>query len=139
MRREDEPDYEKEIFQPGWDCYCCRDTGIAINAARIIIEKWKLESQKIPVCQRKGCLAGEKLSTHYDPQVQGSLDWRLNPELCQEVDEYERAAWRESAKKELHGEKVLDFSSVIKSLRKRPRTPEEQELAQRKHLESRGK
>ena len=139
MRKEDEPNYDKEIYQPSWDCYCCRDTGIAINAARIIIKGWKLESQKIPVCQRDGCEAGEKLANHADPQVQASLDWRLHSDICSQVDSYERAARIESAKKEQSGEKVIDFSTVVKSLRSRPRSQQEQELAQRNHLESRGK
>ncbi|MGK7916479.1 MAG: hypothetical protein AB4038_13210 [Prochloraceae cyanobacterium] len=143
MRREDEPGYEKEIWQPDWSCFCCRDTGIAINAARLVIKGWKLDSHKIPVCQEDGCQAGEKLANHPERQVQASLDWRLNAPLCRQVDELERSSWREWVKQRqqshLTNNKVIDYSAAVKSLRSRPRSSEEEHLAQRKHAEARNK
>ena len=143
MRREDEAGYEKEIWQPDWNCFCCQDTGIAINAARLVIREWNLDSHKIPVCQKDGCEAGEKLANHINPQVRASLDWRLNVQICRQVDRQERESWQELAKKRqqghLNNNKVIDYSAAVKSLRSRPRSSEEEDLAQRKHADARSK
>jgi len=31
MRPECEPDYDRQLWQPSWDCFCCHDTGFVID------------------------------------------------------------------------------------------------------------
>ncbi len=33
MRRDSDPSYEPEIWQPDYSCFCCEDTGLAMHAA----------------------------------------------------------------------------------------------------------
>ncbi|MDJ0719041.1 MAG: hypothetical protein QNJ54_33255 [Prochloraceae cyanobacterium] len=181
MRAENQAGYQREIPLPNWDCFCCEDTGIAKNAAKMFIEGWSLGEYKLPVCQKVGCLSGEGYANHPDERVKASLDWRLDEDMCSEADEYEREAWKKWARKKqlghndsifyrepFHSEgvncegttvkkkgfpiknkdifsgkvdenEVIDFSTVVKSLRKRQRSQLEVELAQRQHLEERGK
>jgi len=143
MRAENQAGYQREIPLPNWDCFCCEDTGIAKNAAKMFIEGWSLGEYKLPVCQKVGCLSGERYANHPDERVKASLDWRLDEDMCSEADKYEREAWKKWARKKQEGKvdenKVIDFSTVVKSLRKRSRSQQEQELAQRNHLEEKAK
>ena len=133
LRREDDPNYEPEIWQPNWKCFCCEDTGLARHAAFKFIEGYILEKHKFPVCQRLGCEAGVRFGQ--SPALQYSLDWRLEGWMCEEADRSQREAWLESARQQQQRKRVvIDLSSIGKSLRKRSRTPEEEMLAQRKHL-----
>ena len=139
MRAETDPNYQKEIWQPEWNCFCCQDTGIAKNAARMFIKDWNLDRHKLPICRKPNCKASEIFSEHPEPRVQASLDWRLSPEMCEEVDRLEREAWREWAKKRQKNDKVIDYSEAVKSLRKRSRSSEEEYLAKRNHAEEKSK
>ncbi len=133
MRREDDPNYEPEIWQPDWQCFCCKDTGFAIYAAEMFIDGYNEERDKFPVCQNPGCEAGKKFGQV--PDLKYSLDWRLDAAMCAEADQTKREEWREWARRQQQKrQKVeIDLSTITKNLRKGSRTPTEEMEARQKH------
>jgi hypothetical protein len=139
MRPESEPDYEKELWQPNWRCYCCQDTGIIRpRLATLVIEGYDPSKDKIPVCQNQGC------SEVLGESINHCLDTRLKEDICQQLDQYERENWRKTLiywqkQRQLIKEqqaKTIELSQKM-SLRKQQRTPEEHQSAQRRHEEVR--
>ena len=132
MRPEDEPGYSKEIWQPRWKCYCCHDSGIVQpHLAQIAIADYNYDRDKLPRCQNTGCSAGN----HWDGEnVIDSVDYRLKPSICQELDSVERESWRKAIEQQ-HAKLVLRIAEVgcEKNLRMRSRTHEEQQIAQQRH------
>ena len=128
---------DKEIWQPRWNCFCCEDSGLVKpNLVKLVIPSYDYGKDKLPRCQN--CEAGE----HYEnPAFDGCLDFRLNEDICQKLDNIARTDWKQVIGKKQRGEKLfeIDYSTVVKSLRKRSRSQQEQELAQRNHLEERAK
>ena len=94
MRREDEPGYEKEFWQPPWNCFCCHDLGLVqSHLAAMVILGFNSNHDKLPRCQNRGCSAGER----YDSSaLSGCIDYRFSPEICQKLDTAERQAWQET-------------------------------------------
>ena len=135
LRREDDPNYSPEIWQPDWQCFCCEDTGIAKHAARMFISGYIDGKHKFPVCQNPGCSAGKKFGQVR--ALQYSLDWRLEAAMCQEADLSQREVWREWALgQQQKRQKVnIDLSTIGKNLRGRSRTPSEEMEAKRRHEE----
>ncbi len=135
LRREDDPNYSPEIWQPDWKCFCCEDTGIAKHAARMFISGYIDGKHKFPVCQNPGCEAGKKFGQV--PDLQYSLDWRLEAWMCASASEAMREEWREwaSLQQPLRQKVNIDLSTIGKSSPKRSRTPSEEMEAQRKHEE----
>ena len=134
MRREDEPGYEREIWQPDWNCFCCQDTGQARHAAEMFIEGYDPNKHKLPVCQNPGCQAGQVFGAA--PSLKYSLDWRLDAAMCQEADRVQREVWREEVRRQQQQGRPrvdLDLSQIGFNLRGRSRTPEEEMLARQKH------
>ncbi|NEO33218.1 MAG: hypothetical protein F6K36_22890 [Symploca sp. SIO3C6] len=136
MRPEDEPGYSKEMWQPQWRCFCCHDTGIVVShLAAMVIKGYDANHSKLPLCQNSNCCAEAGVPEEYNH----CLDFRLNGEICAELDRIERQSWRDWAK-ERHqmltqiNTKVSALAEGM-SLIKRQRTLEEQTLAQQKHLE----
>lgn len=138
LRKEYDPTYERSVWQPGWKCFCCEDTGIAKWAIYLFMTGYESGKSKIPLCQNPGCQVGKDLGA--SPSVAHSLDWRLEPSLCQEADLWNREQWREWARnkqqqlknKEYLEQGLAELTSQC-SLRKRDRSLEEHALAQRKH------
>lgn len=136
LRRECEPDYEKEIWQPNWRCFCCHDTGFVLDRlAAYVIEGYKGGLHKIVECQATECQAkiGETL------EASGSLDDRLNPEICDHLDSLEREDWRQSLKQQHELRKkalgLVDELAARRSIRCVKRTPTEEMEVRRKHQE----
>jgi len=130
MRREDEPRYEKEIWQPSWNCFCCHDTGI-INQylAALAIDEYDSNSDKFPRCVNPGCKAGD----HWDSEaLTGCVDYRINAATCQKLDAIEREDWRQTVR-----QKQINIQALAQkmSLRRRERTPIEEMEAQQRHQE----
>ncbi len=91
MRKEDEPGYEKELWQPTWNCFCCHDFGIVqSHLAAMVIKEFNPNRDKLPRCQNRGCSAGERYDTN---TLSGCIDYRFSPEICQKLDAAEREAW----------------------------------------------
>jgi hypothetical protein len=133
IRKEDSPDYEPEIWQPSWCCFCCHDTGeVNSHLARLVIDGYELGKDKIPRCQNPGCTAGEHLDSS---TLKSMIDYRFDAVTCQELDSIERENWRHAveSKRQQILEKVAQLSQK-KSLRKRDRSPEEDMSAQQKHV-----
>ena len=133
LRKEDDPNYQPHIWQPSWKCFCCEDTGIAKNAARMFIEGYQDGKHKFPVCQNPDCQEGKKFGQV--PDLQLSLDWRLEAWMCLEADAATRQMWREWAKlRQQKRQKLkIDLSTIGKNLRGRSRTSEEEMEAIQKH------
>lgn len=132
IRKEDSPDYEPEIWQPSWRCFCCHDTGeVNSHLARLVIDGYELGKDKIPRCQNPGCTAGRHLDSS---TFQGIIDYRFDAVTCQELDSIERNNWRHTVecKRQQILEKVAQLSKK-KSLRKCERTPDEEMSVQQKH------
>ncbi|MDJ0718260.1 MAG: hypothetical protein QNJ54_29210 [Prochloraceae cyanobacterium] len=127
---------DKQIWQPTCQCFCCHDFGyVQASLVRLIVPDYDPDKDLIPICQR--CEANERWE---HPDVIPSFDRRFTREICEQLHEYDRANWREWArKKQEDNNKVIDFSTVVKSLRKRQRSQLEVEQAQRNHLEERAK
>jgi len=131
VRREDKPGYQPEIWQPSWRCFCCHDTGtVNQHLAKLVIEEYNPNKDKIPRCQNPGCKAGENLD-FLSSQV---VDYRFTAAICQHLDSIHREDWRQSTqtKAALIQEKIAQLAQQ-KSLRKRDRTPTEEMEAQQKH------
>jgi hypothetical protein len=132
MRPEHEPGAFVEIWQPSWKCFCCHDSGIVVShLARIAIEGFDSNRDKLPRCQNKGCEEG----SHWDgDSVTHCVDYRLTPAICQELDSIERSNWRRTT--ELKQQQIREHVAQLsqkKSLRQRDRTPDEQISAIEKH------
>ena len=136
LRRECEPDYQKEIWQPDWHCFCCHDTGFVIDRlAAHVIEGYKGGQHKIARCRASKCLAeiGETL------EASDSLDNRLTRDICDHLDHLERENWRQTLKQQHELRKkalgLVDELAQRKSMRLRRRTSAEEMEARRKHEE----
>lgn len=134
MRPESEPNYDKRLWQPSWDCFCCHDTGFVIDKlAAYVIEGYVGGQHKIAVCQASLCQAeiGETLETS------GSLDRRLTPEICDYLDSLEREEWARTLKSQRELRKkakgLVDELAERKSMRLRRRTPTEEMEVRRRH------
>ena len=142
LRIEEDPNYEPEIWQPSWNCFCCQDTGmVSQHIAQMYIEGYEQGKHKFPVCQNPGCQAGEEFSSTDSPAFQNSLDWRLEPRMCQEADLAQRKEWREWAfQRQKNREEIkIDLSNVGTSIAPRERTPEEEYEIRRRHEEERSR
>ncbi len=136
LRPECSPDYDKQLWQPNWCCFCCHDTGFVIDRlAAYVIEGYTSGQHKIALCQATRCQAeiGETL------EASGSLDERLTPEICDELDNLEREEWARTLKKQREIRKqakgVVDKLAESKSIRLRRRTPTEEMEVRRRHEE----
>lgn len=141
MRPEQEPGADKSLWRPTWKCFCCHDTGVVRNhLAAMVIEGYDFSRDKLPRCQNPDCQAGNYLDSG---ETARCLDYRLNAEICQELDASERESWNETLLRQ-HQYRI-NFSGVCKNLRKSVseagrisvhRTPQEQEQAERNHAEA---
>ena len=58
LRPECEPDYEQQIWQPTWCCFCCHDTGFVTDRlAALVIEGYTSGQHKIARCRASKCQA----------------------------------------------------------------------------------
>ena len=90
MRREDEPGYEKQIWQPNWRCYCCHDTGIITPyLATLVIDGYNPKHDKLPRCINPGCEAGSEWDSC---ALENCIDYRVDAKICQKLDALEREA-----------------------------------------------
>ena len=127
MRREDEPGWNREIWQPSWKCFCCHDTGtVQSHLAALIIEGYSLGHDKLLVCQNPACDTPVGVSGKYS----NCLDFRLNATICKTLDKFERDAWRKWVRERQEKYKEINAKVVAladaKSLRERVRTPYEE-------------
>jgi hypothetical protein len=136
MRPESKPDYDKRLWQPSWDCFCCHDTGFVIDRlAAYVIEGYVGGQHKIARCRSSKCQAqiGETLESS------GSLDDRLTREICDDLDNLERSEWAQSLSKKVElrrqAKGMVDELSEGKSMRLRRRTCQEEMEVRRKHEE----
>lgn len=134
MRPESKPDYDKRLWQPSWDCFCCHDTGFVIDKlAAYVIEGYISGQHKIAICQATKCQAqiGETL------ELSGSLDNRLTQEICDDLDNLEREEWARTlkSKQELRKKalEMVDELAQRKSMRLRRRSLQEEMEVRRKH------
>lgn len=125
---------EKEIWQPKWKCYCCGDSGVVkSHLARLVIQGFDLDRDLLPLCQNEDC---EKADWMWG--LQGSIDNRFSPAVCQRLDLIEREAWKESVieRREAILRRMQQLSDS-KSLRLKVRDAEEERSARQKHEENR--
>jgi len=130
MRREDEPGYEKEIWQPKWDCFCCHDTGIIKpHLASLVIDGYDFNRDQFPRCVNPGCKAGSDWDS---TQLTHCCDYRITAATCQKLDAIERENWRETVR--LRQINIQTLAHQM-SMRQRARTPIEEMESQRRHEE----
>lgn len=132
QRPEKDPGVEIEIWQPGWQCYCCHDTGIIVpHLVRKLILDYNENRDKFPRCKKPGCSSG----SHYDSEALiDSVDNRVDAFTCKKLDELERQTWRDTLF--IHGQRAKQSAEELAremSLRRRDRTEEEQYLAEENH------
>lgn len=134
LRPECEPDYDKQVWQPNWYCFCCHDTGFVVERlAAYVIEGYTSGQHKIARCQASKCQAeiGETL------EASGSLDNRLTREICDYLDYLERSEWAQTLKRKHELRKqalgLVDELAERKSIRLRQRSLEEEMVVRRKH------
>jgi hypothetical protein len=131
VRREDEPGYQSETWQPSWNCFCCHDSGkVNPHLAKLVIDEYDPNKDKIPRCQNPGCKAGENL----DSLGSKVVDYRFTAAICQHLDSIHREDWRQTTqtKAALIQEKIAQLAQK-KSMSKRDRTPEEEAEIQEKY------
>jgi hypothetical protein len=136
LRRECEPNYDKQIWQPNWCCFCCHDTGFVLDRlATRVIEGYRGGQHKIVRCQATRCIAeiGETL------EASGTLDERLTPDICDRLDALERDDWARTVEKQSElrkrANRLVDELAHRKSIRQARRTPQEEMEVRRRHFE----
>lgn len=139
IRNEDKPEYSKQIWQPSWKCHCCRDTGIVSNHLAVkVIEGFNHRTDQVPYCQNPDCKAGEHLLAN--EAIENTLDMRLNAAICQELDLIERQDWQQTLHQQFQNQRrviaMVEQLAGEKSLRQRDRSPEEEQVASRRHQEN---
>lgn len=120
IRREDQPDYKPEIWQPSWQCFCCHDTGeVNQHLARLVIDGYEQGKDKIPRCQNTGCNAGDCLDS-----LVGMIDYRFNAAICQELDVIHREDWRKTTQNKAALIRQKNFrAGFVKKLEKKRSHP----------------
>ncbi|WP_414552514.1 hypothetical protein [Anabaena sp. CCY 0017] len=107
IRDEDQPGYQKEIWQPSWRCFCCEDTGIVRSRlAAMVIHGYNSNRDRLPICQAPGCNAGVNWL-----HLEGNIDMRLTAAICQELDRISREDWRQSTQ-----QKFVNIQALSKKL-----------------------
>ena len=132
IRQEDDPDYDSEVWQPSWHCFCCHDTGeVHPHLAKLIIDRYELGKDKIPRCQNPGCIAGGHLDSS---TLKEMIDYRFTPDICQELDTFHREDWQQTRRIQatLIAQKVA-WLAKSKSLRQADRTLDEEINTRQKH------
>lgn len=132
MRPEKEPGAEIELWQPGWKCFCCHDSGIIVPPlAKMIIDGYDRDRDKLPLCVNPGCRAASKYDSEF---LDASVDRRIEPAVCQQLDLLDRESWRSYAQAQFRKiqEAALELASQ-KSLRMCDRTCRDEQLAQERH------
>lgn len=132
LRPEKEPDVEIEIWKPGWNCFCCHDSGIVVpHLARKVIPDYDESKDKFPRCKKPGCTNGSQ----YDSDIlRPSTDDRIEPLLCKKLDLLERETWHQTMF--VYGKRVQKNAENLakeKSLRVRDRTSAEHQAVQELH------
>ena len=141
IRPDKEPCAEIEIWQPCWKCFCCHDRGIIVaHLAKMAIDGYNPNHDKLPRCVAPGCNSGEQFDSE---QLSKSVDYRLDAAICQELDAIERTSWQQTIKdKQKNIQRQRQTQSLIsqfaqsKNLRPVDRSPEEQTKSERKHQEA---
>lgn len=135
-----EEETEKEIFQPQWNCFCCRDTGIVQpDLVRHVIPTYNYDKDRIPMCQN--CNQGQARWGHLNEL--GVIDQRLTFRICKKLDIMSREDWKQtvSAWFEMARQRVESATieiAQVHNLRKRDRTLSEFIYANEKHGLKRG-
>jgi hypothetical protein len=121
VRREDEVEFQQEIWQPTWNCFCCQDTGIVRpHLAKLVIDGYDWNIHKLPVCTNPKCSAVNQLSE----AIAYILDHRLSATVCQQLDQLETENWKETVT--LRFENIQQLANQ-KSFRLCNRTTEEEQ------------
>ncbi len=84
---------EKEIWQPSWKCFCCKDTGtVHPHLAEKIIPDYNPDRDRIPICQLSpACVRKSPCNSQLAKE---NFDMRFTQAICQQLDMFERTAWR---------------------------------------------
>jgi hypothetical protein len=108
VRHEDQPGYQKEIWQPSWKCFCCRDLGIVDpHLTRLVMPKYNSDRDRNPICQAPGCNQGANWL-----HLEGNVDMRFTSAICQELDRINRGHWREATQQQFEKyKKQLDIAT----------------------------
>ncbi|MFM6207161.1 hypothetical protein, partial [Planktothrix sp.] len=81
---------EQTIYQPSWQCYCCRESGLIIWPYKVI-EGYQEIGDLPLLCNRPGCSAASHLR-------QMGLDERVSPEICQLLHDFSVEDWKVTVK-----------------------------------------
>lgn len=128
IRYEDQPGYEKEIWQPSWKCFCCQDTGqVQAHLVRLVIPKYDAKRDRIPICQAPGCSAG----ANWLHLGNNNIDMRLTAAICQELDRINRKDWQQTTERIFINLKTLSKKLAMPGSRDRTEN-DNREVQQRK-------
>ena len=126
LRPECEPDYDKQVWQPNWYCFCCHDTGLVrVPLIEKVIPRYVSGRHKPVECNATHC----DIQLGRDLYQTNTLDRRFSADLCDRLDSDERKMWAEWSKEQHEKRKQrlgLIDSNVTRNLRVRSRTNYEQ-------------
>lgn len=130
IRPEHEPEVEKEIWQPKWRCFCCRDWGVvSIHLVKLVIPDYSSQRDKPVACQNPRCQAKLYINNP-------NYDQRFNAGICIELDKHSHEDWKKTVKIWYENKKKLvEINNLAQkmSLRRRDRTSQDdQEIMRRK-------
>lgn len=134
-----EEEIENDLWQPRWDCFCCRDSGkISPDLVRRVIPDYDYGRDRLPICQN--CNRGHDW---YHLHTVDILDQRISFETCRKLDAIAREDWRLTTQAlfELLKKRLEEGTASISqkyNLRRRNRIQEEFILIQRNHGKARG-
>ena len=135
-----EEEQEKEIFQPKWNCFCCRDTGkVQPDLVQLVIPSYNYDRDRSPMCQN--CDKGQLRWGHLEEL--GIIDQRLTFQICRKLDLISREDWRQTVSAwfemaKLRVEQSTGEIAQARNLRRRDRISAEFILAKEKHGRERG-
>lgn len=89
----EDPNTDKEIWQPRWRCFCCHDTGtISPSLVQLVVPGYDFTKHKTVACQHPRCEPGRRF--------QGDLnyDQRFTAGICNSLDQINRDDWRKVVK-----------------------------------------
>jgi hypothetical protein len=132
MRPEKEPGAEIEIWQPEWKCFCCHDSGVIVpRLARLVINGYNENRDKLPRCVAPGCKSGSQ----YDSETLApSVDYRIDATTCQQLGSIEQDVWRKTV--QVKAQRIQSATKALasqKSLRTCDRSPMEEQGSLERH------
>ena len=101
------------------------------HLAGLIIDRYNPERDRFPLCVNPGCKAASKYDSEF---FDTSVDRRLKPSICQQLELLEKESWRKTSQAKMQrAQEAFGALAKEKSLRKCARSLDEEQVSREKH------